>query len=149
MEKAISEKSGRIIEKSIILFFLILPLATIALKLNNDAWFLLAHGKHVFTEGIPFVEPFTIHENFDFVMQQWLFSAVFWFLYNSLGEVGLIAGVFLCAIILMLLLYKLSLLVSCNAKKNKRHMYRSRNAWFVYMVFGNTSSDCYLYYYCC
>ncbi len=117
MEKAISEKSGRIIEKSIILFFLILPLATIALKLNNDAWFLLAHGKHVFTEGIPFVEPFTIHENFDFVMQQWLFSAVFWFLYNSLGEVGLIAGVFLCAIILMLLLYKLSLLVSCNAKK--------------------------------
>lgn len=117
MGNANAEKLRQIIEKSTILFFLALPIATIALKLNNDTWFLLAHGKYILTEGIPFIEPFTIHENFDFVMQQWLFSAIFRFFYDHFGVVGLIAGVFGCAIALTLLIYKLSQLVSPDSKK--------------------------------
>ena len=38
---------------------------------NSDAWFLLNHGRYVASFGIPHVEPFTLHEGFHFVMQQW------------------------------------------------------------------------------
>ena len=46
----------------------------------NDIWFLLNHGKYVLNNGFPSIEPFTIHQNFSFVMQQWLSPLYFIYL---------------------------------------------------------------------
>ena len=62
-------------------YFLIFPiLASLILltrNLDNDIWFLLTHGRYVMEHGFPMIEPFTIHEGFKFVMQQWLSAAIF------------------------------------------------------------------------
>ena len=73
-------------------------------RVNNDTWFLLNHGRYVMENGIPHIEPFTIHEGMHFVMQQWLSSVVFWLEYEQGGLEGLylscvaIAAVFILSI---------------------------------------------------
>jgi hypothetical protein len=62
--------------------------------------------------GIPHIEPFSIHENMEFVMQQWLTDVVFWNIYNSVGEWGLFLLVVICYALVILLLYKLTMNVS-------------------------------------
>ncbi len=65
--------------KLLFLVFLFLPcLFFINNTLDNDIWFLLNSGRYVFAHGIPYMEPFTIHQGFDFVMQQWLSACIFW-----------------------------------------------------------------------
>ena len=54
-------------------------------KLDNDIWFLLNHGRYVFEHGIVYIEPFSIHNNLNFVMQQWLSSSIFWIIYKYFG----------------------------------------------------------------
>ena len=51
---------------------LFIGLLFIGREIDNDGWFLLNHGRYVLEYGIPYVEPFTIHENFSFVMQHYL-----------------------------------------------------------------------------
>jgi hypothetical protein len=58
-------------------------------NLDNDIWFLLSHGRYVLENGIPHIEPFTIHKGFEFVMQQWLSAGLFYVLYNAVGSIGL------------------------------------------------------------
>ena len=55
----------------------------------NDIWFLLNHGKYVLNNGFPSIEPFTIHEGLDFVMQQHLAATIFYEVYHWLGGFGL------------------------------------------------------------
>ena len=79
---------------------------------DNDTWFILNHGRYVFEHGIPHIEPFTIHDNLKFVMQQWLTSCIFWFVYKYLKMLGLkmlMTCIYSLAIFLM---YKLCMLVS-------------------------------------
>lgn len=81
-------------------------------KLDNDIWFLLNHGRYVFEHGIVYIEPFSIHNNLNFVMQQWLSSSIFWIIYKYFGVIGLRL---LTSFILMLITfftYKLCMLVS-------------------------------------
>ena len=60
-------------------------------RFDNDGWFLLNSGRYVEQFGIPHVEPFTIHQNFHFVMHQWLFDLGLWKLYNLGGLKAMIA----------------------------------------------------------
>ena len=77
-------------ERMMLLPLLLLPcLLVLAKGLDNDIWFLLNSGRYVLENGIPHVEPFTIHQGWNFVMQQWLSGVIFWLTYNSLGEMGL------------------------------------------------------------
>ncbi|MFQ8643288.1 MAG: hypothetical protein ACLR92_03290, partial [Bacilli bacterium] len=57
--------------------------------LNNDSWFLFNYGSYVLENGFPTIEPFTMHENFSFVMQQWLSAIIFYLTYSNLGKIGL------------------------------------------------------------
>ncbi len=79
----------------LILLLAFLPCFLLALHLNNDIWFLLNSGRYVLQHGIPTIEPFTLHQNFSFVMQQWLTAIIFWVVYSKLGAVGIFALVFL------------------------------------------------------
>ena len=77
-------------EKRMLLPLLLMPCLFVLVKeLDNDIWFLLNSGRYVLANGIPHVEPFTIHQGWNFVMQQWLSGVIFWLTYNSFGEMGL------------------------------------------------------------
>lgn len=71
--------------------FLILVVVLFTNRFDNDGWFLLNSGRYVEQFGIPHVEPFTIHQNFHFVMHQWLFDLGLWKLYKLGGLKAMIA----------------------------------------------------------
>lgn len=83
-------------------------------SLDNDIWFLLNHGRYVLESGIPHIEPFTIHQGFHFVMQQWLSASIFWLAYSSLGDIGVKLLVMLCYMLLVFVIFKLCMLISNN-----------------------------------
>lgn len=101
-------------DKNILILLLFIPSFLISKTLDNDIWFILNNGRYVLNSGIPHIEPFTIHENMNFVMQQWLTSTIYWSLYNKFGEFGIIFIVMLCMIISVLFMYKITYLVSDN-----------------------------------
>jgi hypothetical protein len=78
---------------STILFFLVLACILFAFtsRFDNDGWFILNSGRYVENYGIPHTEPFTIHENFHFVMQQWLFDVMLWKIYTVAHSTGMLA----------------------------------------------------------
>lgn len=85
-----------------------------------DTWFLLNSGRFVATEGFPHVEPFTVHEGFHFVMQQWLYALGLWKLYSLTGLIGLFvfpwvagAAILFCYARLMLRVTEGNVEVSC------------------------------------
>ncbi len=80
--------------------------------LNNDSWFLFNYGSYVLENGFPTIEPFTMHENFSFVMQQWLSAIIFYLTYSNLGKIGLALLVTLVFTLILFLIYKLCLLIS-------------------------------------
>lgn len=89
MENTLVDKHVK--EKRFLLIFLAIPCLLINQSMNGDAWFLLNHGRYVLENGIPLIEPFTMHSGMTFVMQQWLTSVIFWLLYSNFGAIGLYA----------------------------------------------------------
>ena len=86
-------------------------------KLDGDTWFLLNHGRYVFYHGIPKIEPFTIHSNLSFVMQQWLASLIFFLSYHFLGIKSLFGVCVLLNYLFFYICYKLCMLISENNYK--------------------------------
>ena len=84
---------------------------------NSDAWFLLNHGRYVASFGIPHVEPFTLHEGFHFVMQQWLFAWLLWQIYAHAGSWGLVAFSWAAGAAILFAYCRLQILVSAGNRK--------------------------------
>ena len=77
--------------KLYILFFLPLFLFLIkGIVFGVDLGYLLAEGRYILQKGIPYIDPFTIHDSFSLIMHQWLTSILFYIIYHYLGKVGLI-----------------------------------------------------------
>ena len=81
---------------------------------NNDIWFLLSLGRHVVNSGIPTVDPLTIHEGLEYVMQQWMSASIYWSLYNTFGKFAVLGIVYVLFFSLMILFYKLCKNVNGN-----------------------------------
>ena len=79
----------------------------IGARVDNDTWFLLNHGRYVAAHGIPFIEPFTLHEGWHFVMQQWLYALGLWEWYRAFGTVGLFVFPFLAGAVIIFLFDRL------------------------------------------
>lgn len=94
---------------STILFFLtvICILFAFTSRFDNDGWFLLNSGRYIENYGIPHTEPFTIHENFHFVMQQWLFDVILWKIYTLAHMNGMLAFSWICGGIILFIYYHL------------------------------------------
>ena len=56
---------------------------------DNDMWWLLATGREVVENGIPYTNPWSIHEGLDTVIQQWLAAVVLYGTYSVSGYMGL------------------------------------------------------------
>lgn len=99
-------------DRRLLFFIMFVPCLLIRRVLDNDTWFLLNSGRYVMEHGIPYMEPFSIHENLKFVMQQWLTDVAFWNLYNKFGEQGLFMLVTICYATIILLMFKLTMSIS-------------------------------------
>ena len=58
--------------------------------LGVDIWFMLNNGQYIMAHGFPHVEPFTIHKNLDYIVQQWLTCVIFRQVYDLFGYAGLV-----------------------------------------------------------
>ncbi len=83
---------------------------------DNDIWFLMTNGRYVLNHGIPNVDPFTIHEGLNYVMQQWLSSIIFYGSFKLFGKYGLLSLMMIIYFIFNFVYYKLCLEVSNNKK---------------------------------
>lgn len=104
--------------KNAILFFLIPFIIVIACNftMDNDIWFLLNHGKYIVTNGIPTIEPFTMHQNFSFVMQQWLSATIFYEVFQIFSIYGLYFLVLIMTGYLLFITYKTCMILSNQNK---------------------------------
>lgn len=80
----------------------------------NDIWFILNHGKYIIEHGIPNVEPFSIHQNFSFMIQQPLTSIIYYLVYSMFGKNGLMTLISLTTGYIIFITYKLCMLISDN-----------------------------------
>jgi len=92
------------------LSLIVIPIYFIAKKnhyLDNDTWFILNIGRYIFNNGFMKIDPFTIHDNLNFIPQQWLVDCIFWFIYNKFSSNGIFAIVMFLSVLLYYLIYKL------------------------------------------
>lgn len=95
-------------EKILLLLLLgLLPFLVFFKEIDNDLWFLLNHGKYVLEQGFPLIEPFTIHQGLNFVMQQWLSGVLFFGVWSLLGSLGVRLLVALCLGLSLWVFYRL------------------------------------------
>ena len=92
--------------KKVTFLYFFIPIILMVLNtitLDNDIWFILNNGKYVLTNGIPKTDPFTIHNNLELVMQQWLSAVIFYKVYDWSGFVGIIILMFIANLIIIFL----------------------------------------------
>lgn len=73
---------------------------------DNDIWFILATGEEIAKNGIPYINPFSFHEEqFGFIAQQWLVCLLDYHLYQASGFIGLGILTVALSFILMISMY--------------------------------------------
>ena len=105
--------------KPLAMLFLLIPffsffIGKTNLGIDNDLWFILTTGRYILTQGFPLIEPFTIHENFAFVIQQWLTDVIFYRVFDLFGLIGISIFVMLIFVVILFIMYKLCKLISDN-----------------------------------
>lgn len=101
-------------------FFLLFVIAFVFICIANntvdsDIWFLLNNGKYVINNGFPLVDPFTLHEGLNYIIQQWLSSYIFYKVFDIFGKTGLLILLYIVSFLLIFVYYKLSY-ISCKSK---------------------------------
>lgn len=118
MQNTVTSAMNNFEKKHLLLLPLILMICFLKISvfnsINNDMWFLLNHGRYVLQHGFPYIEPFTIHVGFKFVMQQWLSAVILWAVYSASGIVGINVLVASFYAFTMVLVYKLCLKISTD-----------------------------------
>lgn len=101
------------------LYFFIPIFVSVVLKMDEevDIFFLLRYGEKVLSGVFPTVDWLSMHENFSFVMQQWLSAVIFYVFYHILGHYGLILIISIVNILILYSMYKFCMLLSNNNYK--------------------------------
>ena len=74
---------------------------------DSDNWWIMATGKDILENGIPYKNTFFMIENeLDIVVQQWLVCVINYSAFNLLGDLGLYLLVFVESLILLMIIYK-------------------------------------------
>lgn len=77
--------------------------------LQTDTYWLINTGKYIAHNGLPYIEPFTIHEGLSLVVQQWLSTIIFYAGYKVGGVLGVhLLSMFMYAVIVFMA-YRLAL----------------------------------------
>ena len=83
-------------------------------SLDNDFYFLYKHGEYIINQGFPFLEPFSVHDNLSFVMQQWLSASIFYIIKKYIGIFGIMLFITLITMLNIYLLFKILVLITDN-----------------------------------
>ena len=81
-------------------------------SLDNDIWYLLSEGRYIVQHGIYYIDPLSMHEGLEVVVQNWLSASIFWVIYSAFGEMGLFTTVLICNFFICLMMYKICMLIS-------------------------------------
>ena len=97
-----------------IIFFLIpIILSFICVyEVDNDIWYLLSEGRYIVQNGIYHIDPLSMHEGFDVVVQNWASASIFWLVFSFLGKNGLLLMLVVINFFICLLMYKICMLLS-------------------------------------
>ena len=82
--------------------------------IDSDMWFLLNIGKYITNNGFFNIDPFTIHEGLNVIIQQWLCDLLFYFIYYYFGSKGLMIIFILLVFSISFVIYKLFYINSNN-----------------------------------
>lgn len=108
----LAERNNKSKGKIILLLLLFIPCFLITKAIDNDLWFLLNSGRYVLENGIPYIEPFTMHNNMSFVMQQWLSAIIFWLVYSNFGFFGFFSFLFIIYGVIIWITYRLCMRIT-------------------------------------
>ncbi len=78
---------------------------------DNDIWFILATGREIFENGIPYTNPFALHDNMGIVIQQWIPCLIAYGLHSLGGFIALGMWVGVLSALVVLSLYRLGRLI--------------------------------------
>lgn len=81
-------------------------------SLDNDLWYLLSEGRYIVQNGIFHIDPLSMHEGLEVVVQNWMSASFFWIIYDWFGEMGIFTIMLLVNILICIMLYKLCMTIS-------------------------------------
>lgn len=99
---------------SFLFIVMFLPALFITKSLDNDFYFLYKHGEYIMNHGFPFTEPFSIHNDLSFVMQQWLSASIFYLIKKYIGILGVFLFFTIITMLNIYLLFKILVLITDN-----------------------------------
>ena len=82
--------------------------------IDNDFWFLYKTGEYIVNSGFPHTDFLSMHSNMKLVVQQWLSTVIFYFVYSRLGRIGLCILLYGCYACICTLIYRLNMLITKN-----------------------------------
>ena len=98
----------------LLLFIPLFLLFTINFQGECDIWFLFSHGRYLFAHGFPHVDFLSMHEGLHFVMQQWGFSTLLYFIYQHFGSIGVLFLTLFFNVLIVYFLYRICMVISSN-----------------------------------
>ena len=114
--------------------------------IDGDMWFLLNIGKYIINNGIFYIDPFTIHEGLNIIVQQWLSDVLFYFMFTLFGSKGLMFILLFMVLLISYCLYKLFylecnnkllayiLMIICISIIGINYLFRTRPQLFTYLI---------------
>lgn len=81
---------------------------------NFDIWYMLATGREIVQNGIPYENPFALYDGMSIIVQQWMLCVLVYGIYTAAGFVGLALWSMVLAVALMASLYRLGRLVKAD-----------------------------------
>lgn len=113
---SIKPKNDKLIKRaSILIVCLPLIISFFQLRIiDNDFYFLYATGEYIVKNGFPFTDILSMHSSMKIIVQQWLSSVIFYYVYLYLGKYGIFALLYMCYAATCYLTFSLSKLITKN-----------------------------------
>lgn len=74
---------------------------------NNDMWWMISTGRYIVeNREIPKINPFTIHNGYEIIVQQWLTAIFNYEIYIRFGNIGFITTAILMTVLSLFLCYR-------------------------------------------
>lgn len=74
---------------------------------NNDMWWMISTGRYIVeNREIPKINPFTIHNGYEIIVQQWLTAIFNYEIYIHFGNIGFITTAILMTVLSLFLCYR-------------------------------------------
>ena len=91
----------------IIFLGILIIFCAVNLNPNNDMWWMISTGKYIVqNKTIPKINPFTIHNGYGIIVQQWLTAIFNYEIYIHFGNIGFITTAILMTVLSLFLCYR-------------------------------------------